>query len=728
MLVKLQPLTFSKRIPFWVWSGACISSASCAKTVECFPGNNQDPPNSSDFEQNIQSLRNKLVPDNLIRVLDNTDDLGSAVKVFKWASLQRRFNHTAGTYYRIILKLGLAGKVEEMEGFCQNMVKDKCPGVEEALLALVDMFVKHCRQSEAIRVLVNMKAGGYRPSIETFNAVLGALVEDKRDFQDVLFVYKEMVTAGILPTVETLNYLLEALLETDHIESALGQYRRMKKKGCSPNGRTFEILIKALIAKGRVDEAVIVLSEMLELGCQPDLSFYSTLIPLFCQNNRPEEGIRLFEMMRASNFMPDSLICGVLLQCLCKNLWLNDAIKVLEDMMETGLTPATDVFADVVNVFCKLGKIDDAMKFLEDKHILETSACNVLLEGSCSAGKFLMAKYLLVKMSESDVADCNSWNILIRWLCENSRIRVAFEILGRMVVSSSLPDCATYSALVIGNCKMSNYRNALDLFHHIRAKSWVLDPTSYSELVKGLCLVEMTHEATEVFCYMSSNRCSIQSSSFNMLIKVVCETGKVDEAIRLQKLAYYSGTSSTSSTYSAIMLGLSKLDKAKDLLVVLSKMLVEGCNLDLDAYCILIQSMSLQNRVKECILLFRMMVNKGLIPDSERLFNLLSCIANLSQLHVISDSIDKLASSSEALNSAIYNVLINGLWKEGYKREACRLLDIMLEKGWVPDAKTHGLLIGSAVSEEVDWNVLDYDNCTVQDTVSNILAEGLDVT
>ncbi|PQP96690.1 pentatricopeptide repeat-containing protein [Prunus yedoensis var. nudiflora] len=213
----------------------------------------------------------------------------------------------------------------------------------------------------------------------------------------------------------------------------------------------------------------------------------------------------------------------------------------------------------------------------------------------------------------------------------------------------------------------------------------------------------MTHEATEVFCYMSSNRCSIQSSSFNMLIKGVCETGKVDEAIRLQKLAYYSGTSSTSSTYSAIMLGLSKLDKAKDLLVVLSKMLVEGCNLDLDAYCILIQSMSLQNRVKECILLFRMMVNEGLIPDSERLFNLLSCIANLSQLHVISDSIDKLASSSEALNSAIYNVLINGLWKEGYKREACRLLDIMLEKGWVPDAKTHGLLIGSAVSEEVDW-------------------------
>ncbi|XP_068341910.1 pentatricopeptide repeat-containing protein At1g63330-like [Pyrus communis] len=727
MLIKLQSLTFSKRFPFWVCSNACFSALSCTKTIEIFSGNNQDPENSSDFEQNIQSLRNQLVPDNLIRVLDNTDDLSSAVKVFKWASLQKRFNHTADTYFRIVLKLGLAGNVEEMEGFCQNMVKDRCPGVEEALLALIDVFVRHCRLSEAMRVLVNFKAGGFRPSIETFNSVLGALVKDKRDFRDFLFVYKEIVTAGIVPSIDTLNYLLEALLESGRIESAIDQYRRMKKKGCSPNSRTFEILIRSFIVKDRVDEAVIVFDEMLDLGCQPDLSFYSCIIPLFCQENKLEEGIRLFEMMRTSNFTADSLVYEVLLQSLCKNLRLDDAIKVLEEMMETGLMPPNNVFAVVVYVFCKLGKVDDAMKFLEDKQIMETSACNVLLEGCCRTGKFLMAEDLLVKMSERNVADCNSWNIVIRWLSEHARIREVRELLGRMVVSCSLPDCDTYSALVVCHCKMSNYRNAVDIFDHICTKSWVLDHTSYSELVKGLCLGEMIHEATEVFCYMSRNRCSIEPSSFNMLIKDLCETGKVDEAIRIEQLACYSGTSSTSSTYSTIMLGLSKLDKVKDLLIVLSKMLVEGCSLDLDAYCVLIQSMSVQNRMKECLLLFNMMVDEGLIPDSERLFNLLSCIANHSQLHMISCSINKLTSDSKVLNSAIYNLLINGFWKEGYKCEACRFLDTMLEKGWVPDAKTHGLLIGSGVSEEVDRNRLDYDNSTV-DTVSNILAEGLDAT
>ncbi|KAL6139101.1 hypothetical protein ACLB2K_064378 [Fragaria x ananassa] len=194
-----------------------------------------------------------------------------------------------------------------------------------------------------------------------------------------------------------------------------------------------------------------------------------------------------------------------------------------------------------------------------------------------------------------------------------------------------------------------------------------------------------------------------------MLIKGICETGKVIEAIRLQKLAYYSGTFYASSTYSTILIGLSRLDKTKEQMIILSKMLVEGCNFDLDAYCILIQSMSEQNRVKECVLLFSMMVSKGLEPDSERLVSLLSCIDKDSQLHRILGSIHNLIRNSEVLNSTAYNILIQGLWKEGYKHDASRFLDMILEKGWVPDAKTHVLLIGSAVSDEVDRKSLDYD-------------------
>ncbi|PON69583.1 Tetratricopeptide-like helical domain containing protein [Parasponia andersonii] len=724
MAIKLLPLTISKRFRIWVFSSAYFTSISCADSAEIFPETNQNSPKSFEFEQKIQFLRNRLAPDNLIRVLDSTNDLTSAVKIFKWASLQSRFRHTAGTYFGIILKLGLAGHVQEMEGFCQSMARERIPGAEEAFSALIDVFAKHCKLNEATLVLASMNSGGYSPSIETFNTLMGALAKAKRDFQDVLFVYKEMVKAGVLPTIDTLNYLLEVLVETDRLETALDQFKRMNKKGCNPNTRSFEILIKGLIAKDRVDEAVNILYEMFGSGCHPDMSFFSCTIPLFCRENRPKEGIRLFRMMKDYNFVLDLSTFIVLIECLCENLWLDEAIFLLEEMIETGLALPNDVVVDVVNMFCNLGNIDEAVKFLEDKHILETSPYNAILAGCYRAGKLSTAKDLLWKMSQRDIDDSDSWNILIRWMCEQEGIRKASELVARMVVSSFIPDCDTYSAIVVGNCKLSKYKDALELFHRIQAKCWILDPLSYSKLVKGLCSIGWIREAAEVFRYMSNKECSLQSSSFNMLIKGVCDTGQLSEALRLLQLAYYSDTSCTNSTYSAIMLGLLKIDKPKDISVIFSLMLVEGFNLDLEVYCILIQSMSVQNRIKDCILLFNRMVNEGLVPDSERLLDILTSIANHSQLSMVSCSIDKVICREE-MNSSIYNVLINGLWKEGNKQEAGRILDLMLEKGLVPDAKTHGLLIGSISWEGLDSEPL-VNGHAAKDTVSNILVEGLE--
>ncbi|XP_062081736.1 putative pentatricopeptide repeat-containing protein At3g16710, mitochondrial [Humulus lupulus] len=723
MAVKVSSLAFSKRLPFWVISSAYISSISCASSAEIFPETN--PSNSFDFEHNIQFLRNKLVPDSLIRVLDSTSDLSSAVKIFKWASLQNRFHHTADTYFQIILKLGLAGHIQEMEGFCQNMVRDRIPGTEEAFSALIDAFVKHGKLSEAKVALVNMNLGCHNPSIETFNALMGALVNTKRDFQDVLFVYKEMVKAGVSPTIDTLNYLLEVLVETDRLETALDQFKRINKKGCLPNARSFEILIKGLIAQNRVDEAVKTLYEMFESECHPDLRFFSCTIPLFCQENRPKEGIKLLSMMKDSNFVPDLSTYTVLIKCLCEDLLLDEVISLLEEAIEIGSALPNDSLVDVINMFCELEKVDEALKFLEDKHILETSPYNALLEGCYCTGKLSTAKDVLWKMSERDIDDSNSWNILIRWVCEQEGIRKASELVGRMVLSSFTPNCDTYSALVIGNCKLSKYKDALELFYKIKAKCWVLDTVSYATLVERLCSLGWIQEAAEVFSYMSKKGCSLHSSSFNMLIKGVCDTGHLSEALRLRQLAYYSGTSCTSSTYTMIMHGLLTVDKPKDVSVVFSQMLVEGINLDLEAYCILIQSMSLQNQIKKGTLLFNIMINEGLVPDSERLLHMLSWIANQSQLSTILCSINKLICREE-MTASISNVLINGLWKEGHKREANRILDLMLEKGLVPDAKTHGLLVGTNGREQVYSEAQSNGNSATEDTVSNILIEGLE--
>ncbi|KAJ8771835.1 hypothetical protein K2173_027012 [Erythroxylum novogranatense] len=716
----LSPFAFSRRITGWVILKASLCSISRKGNIKINPQIDQCLSNTADFESKIHFLKYNPYPDSLIKVLQSTTDVNSAVNLFKWASIHKLFDQTADTYYWMITKLGMAGKVKEISDFCENMVKDGCAGVENTFLLLIYTFVRRGRMNEATQILVNMVKAGYRPSVDVFNFLLGALQDGRRGFEEMLFVYKEMVKAGVAPGVDTLNYLLGVLFQTERVDTALDQYMRMNKKGCNPNSKTFEIVIQGLISNNRANEAVAILQEMFDLGCQPDLSFYSSIIPMFCREQKMEDGIRLFKMMRTSDLVPDSLVYGALLQCLCNNRCLESSVALFEEMIENGLTPPDTVFVDLVNGFCERRKVSDAIKLLEDNDVLLTSPYNALLTHCCNADNFHIAKCLHEKMMERNLNNCHSWNILIRWLCEKADIRHAYELLGRMIISSSIPDSATYSALVLGNCRLIKHRDVLKLFLQLRAKCWDIGSLSYSEMIKAFCRAQKFSESIDVFKYMSENRYSLHHSLFNMLIKGICDYGMVDEAVTLQLLAYNSGTYCANETYNYIMVSLATSKRGKDLLAFLSRMLVEGCRPDGEAYCTVIQSMVSQNRVKESSWFFNRMVNEGLIPDSDTLYKILLYLGNECQLSLISAAVHKLTSHCEILDSGMYNILVKGLWKEDKKAEACQLLDLMLDKGWMPDATTHKSLIGS-----VDMNQKDEETLTIRDNIGDILTEGL---
>lgn len=725
MAARLVPFTLTKKFLKGVKPNSCFSPIISGNHVETFLENNQNSPRSCEFEQSTQFLSDKSFSNKSVKGLDNDKNLNSEVAIFKCLAIQKGFFHTFQTYYETVLKLGLDGNIEEMERTCQDLARDGCSGVEEVLVTLVNAFVRHGRIREAIRVLPHVNLVGLNPSIETFNVVLAVFIEESRNIQEVLFVYKEMVKADIVPNVDTLNFLLAALFHAGKIKAAMNQFRRMGRKGCSPNSKTFELLIKGLITKNLVDEAAYVLGTMYKVGCELDLSFYSCAISLFCKEDRIDVGSWLFRMMKASNIVPNTLIYSTLIQSFCKNLSLDEALFLLEEMIESGLTPGDDVFVSIIKLLFELGKTDEAIKFVEARCVFDTSPHNALLEGCCNAENIILANCILEKMSMMNIDDCKSWNIVIGWLCNNARIVKAFEFLGKMVVSSFIPNEDTYAALIVGNCKSMKYEAALQLMNEVHARCWILDDRCYSELIECLCQAKRTLEAAEVFCYMSKNRYSLHPSLFDTLIKGICDMGHIGDALALLQLACYAGTSCKTATYASIMQELSRLNKAEIALVVLSQMLVLGCSLNLETYCILIHSFSAMNQVKDSIFLFNRMFDEGLLPDSERLYNLLLCIADHSQLHMISNTIYKLITHTDLVNTASYNLLINGLWKEDRKYEACQLLDSMLENGWVPDAMTHGLLIGSLAKEEIGDRVLMNENSTIEDNISSILVEGL---
>ncbi|CAD6207016.1 unnamed protein product [Miscanthus lutarioriparius] len=645
-----------------------------------------DRTSSSEFDSAIQSLKDNLRPESLARVLDSTSDSSLALRIFRWVSHQRYNIHTVDTYSCIISRLTAVENRDEMDSLLSEMVRLKVPALEQALNKLVECLSSKNQFDEALLVIQHASSL-LKLSVSACNGVLHGVVKQGRGLRLFMLVYTEIVKAGVLPDLETLNLLIEALCESGRLDLALIQFDRMSKKRCTPNSHTFEVLITALCSHSRADEAVKLFDKMLQLRCSPDSSFHAQVMPLFCRFSKVKEAIMLHRMMKEDNIQLSLQLYSALVRCLCENQLLDDATIVLKEMITSGHAPMA-----------------------KENDVTETEPYNVLLTWLCRNDRLQDSVSYLEKLHSRGFVDCESWNIVITQFCNEGNIRRASELIGRMVVSSFAPDETTYSAVISCYCRLGLYIDALSMFRR---------------LVEILCHTKRIQEAIEVFKYHYKRGFSLTNKSLDMLIEGSCLSGKIREAVKLRTLAVCTGTSCTFSTYGIIIQALLHLKKGKDVLTLFAQMLMEGCPLDGYAYNILLRSFLTKETIIEAAILFNRMVNHSFFPDQETFELLVNDMALFSFLNMVAQSLLKVIDTSGTVSPRIYNIIIYGLIKEGFKSEACKFLDQMLEKGWVPDSRTHRVLVGSSGLVEARELVEAYQ--TVDgDNVTNILLEGLD--
>ncbi|KQK12719.1 pentatricopeptide repeat-containing protein At1g63080, mitochondrial [Brachypodium distachyon] len=680
---------------------------------------------SAAFESAIRSLKNNLQPERLTRVLDSTSDLNLALRIFKWASSQRIFVHTADTYACMISKLGAVGNCDEMDILLKEMIKLNVPVLDKILNDLVQYLISKNRYDEALLVVQNACSGKLKLSVSSCNVVLCGLAKEGRGLRPFVRAYMEIVKAGVLPDADTLNWLIEALCGAGRLDLALIQFDRMSKKRCTPNSHTFKILITALCSHGRADESVELFEKMLQLRCIPDISFYFQVLPVFCKFNKPKEASKLHQMMKQNGLQLDLHLYSALIRCLCENRLLDAAVTTFKEMTASGHTPMANTYVNVVDCYCTFAQFHKAVSFLEENDVAETEPYNVLLRAFGKAARLRDSVSYLEEFQKRGLVDCQSWNTVITQFCNEGNIRRASELIGRMVLSSFTADESTYSSVVSCYCRLGLYKNALDMFRKVSVGNLLLNSESFSQLVECLCHTKRIQEAAEVFKYHCKRGCSLRSKSLDMLIQGSCMAGMIREAIRMRSLAVCTGTSCTFSTYNTIIQALFQLKKEKDALLILAQMLMEGCVLDSYAYNVLLRCFLTKETVLEAAILFNRMVNDGFVPDQETFELLVPDMAVFSLLSTVSESLLKVVNIDGVMSPRISNIIIYGLIKEGFKNEACKFLDQMLDKGWVPDSKTHSVLVGTVDGKEAT-EVNNVYQKTDDDIVSNILLEGLE--
>uniref|UniRef100_A0A0E0KK54 Pentacotripeptide-repeat region of PRORP domain-containing protein n=1 Tax=Oryza punctata TaxID=4537 RepID=A0A0E0KK54_ORYPU len=727
MALKVQSRMWFAR-PHLLWSRLLLysscSDAPAAPASAAGGGGGGARRGSSEFGSAIRSLRSNPQPERLAHILDSASDFSLALRIFRWAAYQRMPIHTVDTYACMIVKLGDAGNHHDIGEFLKEMVRLDVPGLEKVMNDLVQFLSGKNRFDEALLVIQHASSGNFKLSVSSCNGVLCGLVKEGRGLRPFMRAYMEVVKAGVLPDVETLNWLIEVLCEAGHLELALVQFDKMSKKRCIPNSHTFKILITALCSHGRADESADVFDKMLQLRCIPDSSFCVQVLPLFCKFNKLKEARKLHQMMKEYNLQSDQHLCSTLIRCLCENQLLDDAVTTFNEMIASGHAPMRSTFVNIVDCYCTLGQFHKAVNFLEENDVAEIEAYNVLVRSLCKIGRLQDSVNYLTELHSRGLANCQSWNIVIAQFCNNGNIRRASELICRMIVSSFTADESTYSSVVSCYCKLGLYKNALDMFSRLDVSNLSLNSESFSQLVESLCHMKKIQEAAEVFKYHCKRGCSLTSESLEMLIQESCMVGMIREAIKMRSLAVCTGTSCSFTTYNTIFRALLH-SKKKDVLLLFAHMLMEGCLLNEYTYNCILRCFLTRETIFEAAILFNRMVKDGFVPDQETFELLVPDMALSSLLNMISESLLTVVNIDGMMNPRISNIIIYGLIKEGFKSEACKFLDQMIEKGSVPDSRTHSILLSSSGLEE-SREIDEVNHAVDDDNVSNILLEGLD--
>ncbi|KAF0912787.1 hypothetical protein E2562_019012 [Oryza meyeriana var. granulata] len=723
MVLKVQSRIWFAR-PHLLWSRLVCCPFSDVSAARASGGGARGS-SSAEFDSAIRSLRSNPQPERLAHLVDSASDFNLALRIFRWASYQRMPIHTVDTYAHMIDKLGDTGNHDEIGGFLKEMVGLDVPGLEKVMNDLVQFLSSKNRFDEALLVIQHASSGNSKLSVSSCNVVLCGLVKEGRGLRPFMRAYMEVVKARVLPDVETLNWLIEILCEAGHLDLALVQFDKMGKKRCTPNSHTFKALITSLCSHGRADESVDLFDKMLQLRCIPDSSFCVQVLPLFCKFNKLKEARKLKQMMKEYKLQLDQYLYNALIRCFCENQLLDDAVTAFNETIASGHAPNARTFVDIVDCYCTLGQFNKAVSFLEENDVAELEAYNVLLRALCKKGRLQDSVSYLTELHDRGLVNRQSWNIVITQFCNEGNIRRASELICRMIVSSFTADESTYSSVLSCYCKLGLYRNALDMLRRLDVSNLSLNSETISQLVEGLCHMNKIPEAAEVFKYHCKRGCSLTSESLEMLIQESCMGGMIREAIKMRSLAVCAGTFCTFTTYNTIFQALLHLKKEKDVLLLFAQILMEGCLMDEYSYNCILRCFLTKETIFEAAILFNKMVKDGFIPDQETFELLVPDMALSSLLNMVSESLLTVANIDGMMSPRMSNIIIYGLIKEGFKSEACRFLDQMIEKGWVPDAKTHSILLCS-IGQEEPSEVDEVNHAVDDDNVSSILLEGLD--
>ncbi|KAL7094722.1 hypothetical protein ACP275_11G121500 [Erythranthe tilingii] len=590
-------------------------------------------------------------------------------------------------------------------------------GQELSLNALSCLLSRLCRDSlnvETInRLLEVMSKSIYQFDRKTLNLLVQTFGKTGFTFR-ARTLFDGMMRRGYSIDNDTYSALLFDACKRGDSRSFRNLFNLARESNWSPEEKDGNALVVSMCKNRWFDEACWVLwgeeihrsifENMLFRKLSPPVEVSFQLISRICRTNF-EKAIELKNICSMDN-RPSALLpidCA-LINGLCKSKRFQEANILFEQVLFKGFVPNSDVFNALIEGYCgehNFKKVKEFLCFMIRKNLrFSISTYGNILRMACKEGNFLLAirsKVLMLRTTK--FPEIVLYNILIFHISSTKNSSVLGSVIEELRKKGLQFDDVTYNYVIRGfllcndlSCSLHYLRDmlrqdlkpsnrslrevivslccnlevelALELSREMELRGWIFGSVIQSSIVEALLdKGKNVNKAVEFLDRIASKNLIPDNINYDYLIKRFYEHGRVDKSVELLNVMLRKGGGGPpeSTTYDYIIQGLCKdycnLNKALDFY---GEMLCRGLKPSVVTWNILVCGLSEFGRVEEAEELLKSMIEFGEIPSRR-----------------------------------VFSAVIDKYRLDKNFGKTFEIVNLMQEKGYVPDFETHWSLVSN---------------------------------
>ncbi|GAB2293899.1 hypothetical protein Dimus_028111 [Dionaea muscipula] len=270
--------------------------------------------------------------------------------------------------------------------------------------ALVQAYAASGCYERARAAFNTMMTDGPAPTVDTIDALIGALIVDGRS-DELYVVIQELQDMGFKIGKSTITLMLDAFVRAGSIFEVKKLYHGMKAAGYVPTLDLYRDMIVLLSRGKQVRDVSLIVAEMEEAGLKPDLVVWNSLLKMYTNIQDHGMAAEIYNKIQKYGLKPDADTYNTLIIVSCRDRRPEEGLRLMHEMRKLGMDPTLDAYKSLIAALGKQQMLDQAKDLFDHLHSkgykLDRSFYHLMIRMYRNSGSYSKAEELLILMNES---------------------------------------------------------------------------------------------------------------------------------------------------------------------------------------------------------------------------------------------------------------------------------------------------------------------------------------